>query len=449
MSAVTPPLVPMTVSLANSWRTVRNPIEIFDEYTRRSGHNFFLRLGGSTLALITTDPELTQQVLQRNHRNYQKSHIQTEQLAHYLGKGLLTNEGEDWLRQRRLIQPGFHRDRLQGLYTLMHRVALDTVEQLAAQQGAAVDVCPVMMQTAFRIMGQTMFSEGMSDSQLLFLSDSVTRLQAFIIKPLRLPFLQPWLRLSGQIRKHEELARDAFAILDTLVAERKRQAQPAPDLLQMLLDARYEDNGEPMSDRRLLEEVIVLLVAGHETSANALAWACYLLAQHKDCMAQLQEELDRNTTDGAPDLETLKKLPYLTQVIEESLRLYPPAWITDRVALDADEANGVGWPKGTLVTPYIYGLHHHPDFWTEPERFKPERMSAELKRERPAYAYIPFGGGPRLCIGYSFAMMEMQVVLAALVRRFNISLAPGQHIWAKPLISLRPEPGIRLHFSPR
>ncbi len=446
-----PPEIPLRESLPNSWRAMRDPIGIFSQYNRAYGHNFLLRLGGVTRALISTDPEVVQHVLQRNHRNYHKSAIQSEQLAYYLGKGLLTNDGDDWLRQRRLIQPGFHRERIAGLCALMHEVAQGTFQALAQKGDTTIDVYPVMMDTAFGIMAYTLFSEGIAQGERQRLGDIITELQDFIVKPIRLPFLRPWYRISGQIGKHEKMAKEAFSTLARLIAIRRNSGRLRNDLLQMLLDTRYEDTGEPMADRQLLEEVIVLLVAGHETSANALAWTLHLLATHPEVQHRLYEEIIRilPAADDAPTPDNLRQAVYLTQVIEESLRLYPPAWITDRVALADDGAAGISWPKGTLMTPYIYGLHHHPDFWEQPERFDPDRMHPDRKKERPAGAYIPFGAGPRLCIGYSFAMMEMQVVLAMMARQFVLTPAPGAAPRAKALITLRPDPGVTLKLSVR
>jgi cytochrome P450 len=217
----------------------------------------------------------------------------------------------------------------------------------------------------------------------------------------------------------------------------------------MLLDARYEDTGEGMNEKQLLDETLILFVAGHETSANALTWTWYLLSQHPEAVVKIRREIVEKIGDRPPEFADLPKLEYLTQVIEESMRLFPPAWITDRVAVDDDQYNGIDIPKGIAVVTYIYGAHHSPDYWPEPEKFIPERFSKENKKKQAPFSYLPFGGGPRLCIGNNFAMMEMQLALARLVPRYDFQLAEGQSIELQPLITLRPKNGIMMKFDLR
>jgi cytochrome P450 len=214
----------------------------------------------------------------------------------------------------------------------------------------------------------------------------------------------------------------------------------------MLLDARYEDTGEGMNDQQLFEECAILFVAGHETSANALAWTWYLLAQHPDVVQKAREELATVLGDRQPTFEELPKLEYLSQIIEESMRVYPPAWITDRIAAEDDEWNGIKIAKGVVVVTYFYGAHHSPNYWQNPEQFDPERFSKENKKQHIPFAYSPFGGGPRLCIGNNFAIMEMQLVLATMLRAYNFELIPNQTVIPQPLITLRPKTGIWMNW---
>ncbi|MCB0635477.1 MAG: cytochrome P450 [Lewinella sp.] len=446
-----PTYIPLRVSLPNTLRLARDPIQIFSEYVARYGQNYYLHVGGTRSSLITTDPDTIQHVLQRNHRNYRKSEIQADQLALYLGKGLLTNDGEDWLRQRRLIQPGFHRDRLAALPDLMLAVIDEEVDYLsrAARTGEPIDVYQRMLHTAFRIVARTLFSEDIADEDLARLGALITRLQEFVILPMRLPLVRPFLRWFGIQGHYQNLSRQAFSLLDELIDRRRESGHRRDDLLQMLLDARYEDTGEPMAPQRLLEELVILFVAGHETSANALSWTFYLLGEHPEHLAELRREWQTVLGEKRPSFADLRSLTYTTQVIEESMRLYPPAWITDRVALADDATEAFPIPAGTLVAPYIYGLHHHPDLWPEPEVFRPERFTAAAKKERHPYAYIPFGGGPRLCIGASFAMMEMQLVLVEVLRRFDLVLAPGAEVVPKALVTLRPRHGLPMILRER
>lgn len=445
------PVVPRSVSLPRIMQLARDPIHTFSWYAARYGPSFYLNIGAARRSLITTDPDIIQHVLQRQHRRYEKSEIQSDQLANYLGRGLLTNTGSDWLRQRRLIQPGFHRDRLQGLTALMQAVTgqqLEIIARRATEAPTGLDIYPLMLETAFRIIARTLFTEPLSEAQLRELSKRITRIQEFIIWPVRLPPLRPLLRLSGVQGHFERMARRLDRQMLDLIDRRRRGGQQRDDLLQMLLDARYEDTGEPMDDRRLVDELVILFVAGHETSANALTWTLHLLSQHPRAQERAREEVQAVAGDDLPDFARLRQLTYLTQVIEESMRLYPPAWITDRVALQDDRAGQVFIPQGMVVAPFIYGLHHHAGLWDNPQEFRPERFSAEARRERHPYAYVPFGGGPRLCIGNNFAMMELQMVIAGLLQRFRFEPVPGARIEAKALVTLRPRKGVPLRIFP-
>lgn len=414
------------------------------------GPTYRMYLAGIKPGILTIEPEIIQQILQKNHRNYLKSPLHFEKLAHFLGNGLLSSEGNYWLRQRRLIQPGFHRQRLAALTDIMQ----DTIEQQLLRledrlQEGPVDVYQEMMEMAFRVVAASLFSTNLSEEDLQELSYAITTLQEFIILQIRQPYLNPWFRISGQIRKHEELTHRADRVIISTIKKRKAGEETADDLLQMLLDSRYEDNGEGMNEQQLLDESKIIFVAGHETSANALAWTWYLLAQHPEVTAKIRAEIEAVVGDRRPTFSDLPKLSYLVQVIEESMRLYPPAWITDRLAVQNDEVKGVKIPAGAMAIPYIYGAHHNPAVWDEPESFRPERFEPEAKKKIPAYAYLPFGGGPRLCIGNNFAIMEMQLILVEMIRRYHFELLPGQQIEKKALVTLRPYPGVLMRFQKR
>lgn len=242
------------------------------------------------------------------------------------------------------------------------------------------------------------------------------------------------------------MARQAQDLQRQLIAKRRASGIQRDDLMQMLLDSRYEDTEEGMTDQQLIDEAAILFVAGHETSANTLSWTLYLLAQHPDVLKKVKAELNTVCPGRAPTFAELRQLTYLTQVINESMRLYPPAWITDRVPLEDDQVNGITIPKGTMVSVFIYGLHHQKESWNEPEVFRPERFNNENRKNRPPFSFMPFGGGPRLCIGNNFAMMEIQLVLAAVLRRFKIRINTDYPISVKPLITLRPANGIRMYL---
>ncbi|WP_426490928.1 cytochrome P450 [Hymenobacter sp. 102] len=450
MKAVSPvilPQVPRWRTLLGSLAMARQPIQNLNRVLARHGDTARLYLGGLRPTIITRDPALVQHILQKNHRRYLKSDL-THGLIRYLGRGLLTNEGADWLRQRRLIQPGFHRQRLAALTRLMQgvveqwRLGLQQRVQAAPGGRLRVDIHQEMTQVAFDIIARATFGTNMTAPEQFRLSDMLTRIQAFYVRTVRQPYLRPWFTATGTFARHDAFSRELRALVRGYI--RQRLAAPpatAPDdLLQMLLDARYEDNGEPMSEDQLLDEVNILLLAGHETSANALSWMFYLLACHPDAAERVQQERSAaGLATRPPEFQELPQLPYSQQIIQETMRLYPPAWILDRVALEDDEFRGLPIPKGTLFSIYIHGLHHHPQLWPEAEMFRPERFAPDAAPPIPPYAYLPFGGGPRLCVGNHFALTEIQLVLLEATRCFQFHLTSATVPGTDPLITLRPK----------
>jgi cytochrome P450 len=455
------PQVPRWLTLSQSLKKARDPVGNLNKVLAAYGDTVRLYLGGVKPSIVTRDPALVQHILQKNHRRYHKSDL-THGLLRYLGKGLLTNEGADWLRQRRLIQPGFHRQRLAGLTRLMRAAINEWVAELDAQTTGSqptveLDAHAAMTRVAFRIVARSVFGDSLSEAELMQLSDWLTAIQWFYVTTIRQPYLRPWLGLRGRYGHHDELARRLRELVRAAIARHRAATAAAPpgtpppdDLLQMLLDARYEDNGEPMAENQLVDELNILLVAGHETSANALAWACYLLARHPDIQQKLADEVERELPAGQePEFQDLPRLPYALQVVQEAMRLYPPAWIIDRVATEDDDFQGQRIAKGSVFSLYVYGLHHHAGLWPDAEAFRPERFAAEAQPALPTYGYLPFGGGPRLCVGSHFALTELQLVLIQTLRRYRVlptaSTPPGMN----PLVTLRPDGELRLRFERR
>ncbi|MEL7159450.1 MAG: cytochrome P450 [Bacteroidota bacterium] len=424
------PHVPRTLILRNLLRLARHPLIVFGEYTVRYGQNFVLAVGGSRSTHFTTDAEVVRHVLQRNHRNYEKSEIQTVEMGKYLGFGLLTNGGESWLRQRRLIQPGFRRQRMENLVTDMQAVIADHCR--TAAERPRTDLKTFTKNVTFAIIVRAIFTDGFDAAATAELQDILDRVQRFVIYPIRLPFTKGPLRWLGKEKKYLGLAATARNMIQQRI-DARRNATPEDDLLQMLLDSRYED-GSAMTDEQLIDEVIILFAAGYETSANALAWTIHLLLRHPEHLPRIREEIAAVGTLG---FGNANQLTYLTQVIEETMRLYPPAWITDRVGYADDEAAGHHIPRGRTVGIYIYGIHRSPAYYDNPNEFRPARMHPDRKKERPTFSYLPFGGGPRLCIGHHFAMLEMQLVLAELYGNYSVaSPEPVPGVPAAPTITL-------------
>ncbi len=435
-----PVRVPRFKVMRRVFRLALDPLNGFNRYLHEYGQSVLLEVGGSRSSIITTDPDLIQHVLQKNHRNYEKSEIQTDQMGKYIGYGLLTNTSESWLKQRRLIQPGFHKQRMQSLVDEMQLTIEKSFQQLDAQllQTPRVNISQFTLRLTFDIIAKAIFTDGFNDEETRQLNTAVDRIQSFIIYPIRLPFLRPFIRWSGLEKRYQAIAAAVGQQILLRIEARRNSQSPKDDLLQMLLDSRYEDTGEPMDNQQLIDEIMILFAAGHETSANALGWIAYLLEKHPAETALAANEINDLLAAREPNFDDLKQLPYLTAIIEEAMRLFPPAWITDRVALADDDYKGYPIPKDRVVAPYIYGLHHREDFYPEPEKFMPHRMLAEQKKERHPYAFIPFGGGPRLCIGLHFAMMEMQLVLIHLLRNYQLSSAGQGIVQPKPFLTLRP-----------
>ena len=438
------PSVPRFRSLLGAFKFAHTPIPILMDYQKQYGKTYWAYLGGIKKALISSDPNLIKHVLQTKNKKYTKSEIQTDLLAKYLGQGLLTSKGAYWLKQRRLIQPGFHKEKLNALSSILVNVCHKELDELARKTSNKenIDVYPVILKMAFGMVANSLFSVKMDHKDLELLESSISKIQRFIIKQIRKPFLKPWYFLSGQTSKHYKLSGEIKNILLKVIRERKHSGQRHDDLLDMLIYAVYEDTGEGMTEEQILWEAIILFVAGHETTANALSWIFYLLSNHPQVISKIQEEVKEKIGEEPLSAENLRGMSYVVQVINEGMRIYPPAWLTDRLALEDDEFGDFKIKKGTMVISFFYGAHHDPNFWTMPEAFQPERFNSK-KTE----AYYPFGAGPRMCIGNNFAIMEMQIAIIELLRRFDISAVKEQNIELEALITLRPKNGVMINLK--
>ena len=415
-------------SLVRTYKQIKNPIGAMEESMRKFGGTYAVNLGSRRL-IATQDPGFIDHVLRTNHKNYHKSAIQTEELGRFLGKGLLTVNGDYWLKQRRLIQPGFHIDKIHALYTNIQKTSDDF---LASFPTGRVNVYPLMHKLAFEIVINALFNITVPQETRNQLNDFINEVQAFVIKDLRQPHKSWWFKLSGEVKRNFKRATTARNIIRDIINTRKQSNEKFNDLLDMLLDARYEDTGEPMQEDQVIDEILIVLIAGHETTANALSWTLYLLADHKTELDKL-----RQATTGLTLNETVSN-DVLAAVIKESMRLYPPAWISDRVALQDDTYNNFTYPKGSIIILFYYGLHRDAKHWEHPTAFIPARFAKENEDKRKPKAYYPFGGGPRLCIGNNFAMAEMAIFLHALIHAFEINPA-DQKPQANPLVTLRPD----------
>jgi cytochrome P450 len=421
-----------------------NPAAVLSKYHEAFGDTFRFYLGGLKEAIVTIDPAVIQHVLKTNAENYQKSEIQVKRMGHFLGKGLLTTHGEAWRTQRRLIQTGFKE--LSMLCSIMQDSLAESLRDFDTQiRLGPVDVYSQLMKMTFAMVARSLFGARLKDEDIELVSHTICTVQEFIVRQTLQPYLNPWFAVSGELRKHEEMRTRADAVLLEYI-KRRRSEPPGHDLLQTLMDARYSD-GEGMSDELVLSESMQLLVAGHETSSNALSWLLYLLSTHPDCLKRVRQEIHSVLGEAPLGHADVLKFEFTTQVIYEVLRLYPPFWMIDRVAVSDDRAGDVVIPSGSTVIVYVYGAHHAPRYWQDPEHFNPERFTKEEMKVRTPFTFLPFGGGPRVCIGQHYAMLQILMILSDLIRRYDFEMVPGQTIEARPMVILRPKHGIRMTFN--
>jgi cytochrome P450 len=423
-----------------------NPVQVLSKYIQLRGQTFRFYFGGVREAIVTTDPAVIQHVLKTNAENYHKSEIQVKRMGHFLGKGLLTSEGEVWKTQRRLIQRGFERKQLEVLSSIMQESLADSMRSFDEQiRIGPIDIYPQLMKMTFEMVGKSLFGARLKEKDIDLISWTISTVQEFMVRQTIQPYLNPWFGVSGELRRHEEMRARADAILMEYIQTRRKE-EPGHDLLQILMDARYTD-GHGMSDELVLSESMQLLVAGHETSSNALSWILYLLSSRPDCVDRLRHEFDSMLGERSLAYSDVSKFEFATQVIQEALRLYPPFWMVDRMALSDDRVGDLVIPRGSTVVVFIYGAHHAGQYWENPEAFDPERFAKGNEKLHKPFAYLPFGAGPRGCIGGNYAMLQILMILSVLIRKYDLKLSPGQAIEPRPMVILRPKDGIRMMFT--
>jgi cytochrome P450 len=440
------PAVSRLRCFADSPAMARNPVQVLSRYTENFGETFRIYVGGLKEAIVTVDPAVIQHVLKTNAENYQKSEIQVKRMGHFLGKGLLTTHGEPWRTQRRLIQTGFDRKQLDALSSIMRDSLAESLRDFERQVHLGpVDIYPHLMKITFAMVARSLFGARLKDGDIDLVSHTICTVQEFIVRQTLQPYLNPWFAVSGQLRKHEDMRARADAVLLEYIKKRRKEP-PGHDLLQTLMDARYSD-GQGMSDELILSESMQLLVAGHETSSNALSWLLYLLSSRPDCLEKVRQEFDTVLGDAPLGYGDVPKFEFATQVIMEALRLYPPFWMVDRMAVADDRVGDLAIPRGSMVIVYVYGAHHAPRHWQNPESFDTDRFTKANDKLRPPFTFLPFGAGPRGCIGGNYAMLQILMILRDILRTYDFQLTPGQSIQARPMVILRPKHGIRMMFT--
>lgn len=431
--------------LRNARKILKNPLPFHHRNFEAHGDHFRVSLNGKETVIFTRNPGFIKHVLQTQHKKFQKSPLQTVDLAKYVGHGILTSNGEHWRTHRRMVQPAFHKKKLQNLTGVMHAAILYELNRILTDREE--DVFPLMGDLAFQVVAKSLFSSTDIRDKMSRLKHITEANQRMLIKEIRQPYLKWWFKISGEIDKHLALSADSKALLLEIIEDRRNDSQDMDDLLDMLLKARYED-GSPMSDAQLIDEVLILFTAGHETTANALSFALFLLAKHPVLQEEIYQEVSKvnvNTADlGFAEWE--KKFPLVKHCLEEALRLYPPVYVIDRIATEEDVFGEITVPKGTLVLMSIFELHRYADFWKNPDQFMPHRFS-ELDRSEYGDYYYPFGAGPRMCVGNNFAMVEMIMVITEIIKKYKVATTMDE-IGIDPLISLKPK-YVTLSFKDR
>jgi len=420
----------------------RDPLRVFTGWAREFGDLFHYRAGWVHIYFLN-HPALIESVLVNQHQNFTKERV-LRNSRWFFGDGLLTSEGSHWLRQRRLSQPAFHRERIASYAQTITGYAQGMLAEW--KDGEVRDVHQEMMHLTVKIVAKVLFNVDVAEecekisSSLDVLMQQTSGGRMMLPPFLRFLVMPFFSRLRRAVRQLDETVYG-------IIAQRRRGGD-AGDLLSMLLAARDED-GSSMTDQQLRDEAMAFLLAGHETTALALSWTWYLLSQNPEVENKLHEELAKVLGGRAPQASDLPRLTYTESVVKESMRLYPPAWAMGRSAIKPCEIGGYRVQPGASVVMSQWIMHRDPRYFPNPEQFDPSRWSAESAQKLPRFVYFPFGGGPRVCIGASFAMMEATLLLAAIAQKFQLRLVPGHPVIPLPSFTLRPKHGIKMELQER
>jgi cytochrome P450 len=423
-----PPRFPFLKATLNAFKFLKDPVNFLNNRLNEFDGTYCPSLTPKLKAIVTKDADFISYIIKENHRNYKKSDYFGKSSVEFFGNGLLFSNGDYWLKQRRLIQPAFHREKLQALYGLI----TTTIDNYLAAlpQGKSVDVYPLMHELTFNIVMNSLFDINLPAEKLKAIATLFTDIQNFFIKDTSVPVRRMFYLFTKEKKKYLKKAAELRVIFTGIIRERKQSGEPKNDLLDMLLNSKYEDTGESMTEAQILDEALILIFAGHETTANALAWMLYEVASDDGVQQKLKTAIAENSV-----AESLQN-DYIKAVINETMRLYPPAWIVERAAVNDDIFGKFTYPKEMLMISFIYGLHHDKNFWPDAEKFYPERFIEQPDLVKSKYFY-PFGAGPRMCIGNNFAMAEMSFFVHQFFKQYTVS-GTGQIPKKIPLLTLRP-----------
>jgi cytochrome P450 len=390
--------------------------------------------------LFVNHPDLVEEVLVNQNRKFIK-HYRLRQTQRTLGQGLVTSEGDFWRGQRKLAQPAFHRERIAAYARFMVEYTERMLKGWA--DGQTRDVQDDMMRLTLEIVAKTLFDAEISGDTAAASVAMETLMRSFIARTSNLITLPHWIPTPLNLRA-ERAIRQLERILVAVIADRRQSGEDRGDLLSMLLHAQDEESGRMMTDQQLRDEVMTLFMAGHETTANTLAWTWYLLSQHPNAEAKLHAEVDLVLGRRPPTVADLPRLPYTASVINETLRVYPTVWMVGREAIEPVDLGGYTIPAGMTVFLPQWVIHRDARWFEDPEEFRPERWANGLMQRIHRYAYFPFGGGPRVCIGNNFALMEAALILATIAQKYRLVLAPDADVVLLPTMTLRPARGVKV-----
>ncbi|MER7166835.1 cytochrome P450 [Micromonospora sp. NPDC000207] len=449
MSAVLPGRVPPGPSRAAAVRMLvvmnRDRLGMMTSAADRYGDAARLPVGPKELYFFN-HPQHAKHVLADNAANYHKG-IGLVHARRALGDGLLTSEGELWRKQRKVIQPAFQSRRIADQAGAVAEEAAALVDRLRARRAAVVDVPEEMTALTLGVLGRTLLDTDLGRFPALGDDFAAVQDQA-MFELASLSAVPTWVPLPRQVR-FRRARRQLQRVVDRLVAERGAVDDDRPDVLSRLITSAGAESDPGVGRQRLRDELVTLLLAGHETTASTLSWSLYLIDRHPEVRERLHEEASRVLGGGLPTFEDLGRLRYATMVVQEAMRLFPPVWLLPRKAIAADEVGGYRVPAGADVLVCPYTLHRHRDFWPDPHRFDPQRFDPDDRTERPRYAYIPFGAGPRFCVGNHLGMLEAVFVLSLLARDLVLTCLPGRPVVPEPMLSLRVRGGLPMRVASR
>lgn len=429
------------------WMLAGNPAYFFDHLSRQCGD--FVHCRGLFSFYLINHPALVKQVLMNTHTIFDKRSVIYDRFRQAFGDGLVVSEGEKWKRQRKLMQPMFGPTTVRSFFDTMVAASEEMADRWSrrCQIRSVFNVADDMEKITLRIAGKVLFSDGFDDARDRIAKWTST-INHYSAKP-PLPIIrEPWFP-SNTNRELRRNLTEFHAFIRGLIDQR-RGSPPVNDLLGILLQAKHEDDGESMSDHEIIEEVLGMIIGGHETSSSALTWLWYELHHHRAVEDKVLAEIQTVTGDGPVRLEHLPQLKYTRMVVDECLRLHPPFWFENRNVMRDTELGGHPIPKGAMVVFSRYSLHRHPEFWDQPDRFDPLRHDPDApENKRSIHAQVPFGGGPRICIGVNFAMMELMVILAVVAKRYQVVVDPSNQHQMAARLTMAPKDGLKVRLEHR